>query len=95
MVLFTYYYRDAVPPTIPKSLAVLTNAGKMAFSHRGILGGGISGKALETGVCATASSGFLLFGYDREYTQASQGSGQRLTGAQRALSAVSLQSQCS
>lgn len=37
----------------------------MAFTHRGILGGRISGKALEIGVCATASSGFLLFGYDQ------------------------------
>lgn len=35
------------------------------FSHKGMLGGHISGKALQTGVCITAASGFLLFGYDQ------------------------------
>lgn len=35
------------------------------FSHNGLLGGRISGKALEVGVCITAASGFLLFGYDQ------------------------------
>ncbi|CAK1356963.1 unnamed protein product [Cercospora beticola] len=35
------------------------------FSHNGLLGGRISGKALEVGVCVTAASGFLLFGYDQ------------------------------
>ncbi|KAK7701219.1 hypothetical protein SLS57_011820 [Botryosphaeria dothidea] len=37
----------------------------MAFSHKGWLGGRINGKNLEVGVCATAASGFLLFGYDQ------------------------------
>ncbi|KAF2085080.1 general substrate transporter [Saccharata proteae CBS 121410] len=37
----------------------------MALSHRGWLGGRISGRSLEVGVCATAASGFLLFGYDQ------------------------------
>ncbi|KAM0718956.1 hypothetical protein Q7P37_006028 [Cladosporium fusiforme] len=37
----------------------------MALSHRGFLGGKIGGKALQIGVCTTASSGFLLFGYDQ------------------------------
>ncbi|KAF2755048.1 general substrate transporter [Pseudovirgaria hyperparasitica] len=35
------------------------------FSHRGWLGGHVGGKVLEVGVCATAASGFLLFGYDQ------------------------------
>jgi len=35
----------------------------MAFSHTGFLGDRMTGKALEIGVCATASAGFLLFGY--------------------------------
>lgn len=35
------------------------------LSHTGLLGGKISGKALQTGVCITAASGFLLFGYDQ------------------------------
>ncbi|KAH9809539.1 general substrate transporter [Teratosphaeria destructans] len=34
-------------------------------SHRGLLSGKLSGKALQYGVCATAASGFLLFGYDQ------------------------------
>ena len=38
----------------------------MAFSHHGFLGNVLKGKALEIGVCATASSGFFLLGYDRE-----------------------------
>ncbi|THZ15465.1 general substrate transporter [Aureobasidium pullulans] len=37
----------------------------MAFSHTGFLGDRMTGKALEIGVCATASAGFLLFGYDQ------------------------------
>lgn len=39
-----------------------------ALSHNGLLGGRISGKALEIGVCITAASGFLLFGYDQGTT---------------------------
>lgn len=35
----------------------------MAFSHTGLLGDKLTGKSLEIGVCATASAGFLLFGY--------------------------------
>jgi hypothetical protein len=35
----------------------------MAFSHTGFLGDRLKGKSLEIGVCATASAGFLLFGY--------------------------------
>jgi MFS family permease len=35
----------------------------MAFSHTGFLGDRLKGKGLEIGVCATASAGFLLFGY--------------------------------
>lgn len=35
----------------------------MAFSHTGLLGDKLTGKGLEIGVCATASAGFLLFGY--------------------------------
>lgn len=35
------------------------------FSHKGLLGGHISGTALQTGVCITAASAFLLFGYDQ------------------------------
>ncbi|KAF2166975.1 hypothetical protein M409DRAFT_66475 [Zasmidium cellare ATCC 36951] len=35
------------------------------FDHKGLLGGRISGTALQTGVCITAASGFLLFGYDQ------------------------------
>ncbi|KAF7197786.1 Sugar transporter STL1 [Pseudocercospora fuligena] len=35
------------------------------LSHNGLLGGRISGSALQTGVCITAASGFLLFGYDQ------------------------------
>lgn len=38
----------------------------MALSHRGLLGGKIGGKTLQIGVCTTAASGFLLFGYDRK-----------------------------
>lgn len=38
----------------------------MALSHRGLLGGKIAGKTLQIGVCTTAASGFLLFGYDRK-----------------------------
>lgn len=37
------------------------------FSHKGLLGDKLSGKALTIGVCATASSGFFLLGYDREF----------------------------
>ncbi|KAK3651591.1 hypothetical protein LTR56_004320 [Elasticomyces elasticus] len=37
----------------------------MALSHSGFLGKRMSGKALEIGVCATASSGFFLLGYDQ------------------------------
>ena len=37
----------------------------MAFTHKGLLGGKIGGKNLQVGVCTTAASGFLLFGYDR------------------------------
>ncbi|THX82151.1 hypothetical protein D6D05_03945 [Aureobasidium pullulans] len=37
----------------------------MAFSHTGFLGDRMTGKALEIGICATASAGFLLFGYDQ------------------------------
>ncbi|KAH0287531.1 general substrate transporter [Aureobasidium namibiae CBS 147.97] len=37
----------------------------MAFSHTGLLGDKLTGKSLEIGVCATASAGFLLFGYDQ------------------------------
>ena len=36
------------------------------FQHSGLLGGHISGKALQIGVCITAASGFLLFDYDRK-----------------------------
>ncbi|KAF2147052.1 uncharacterized protein K452DRAFT_261219 [Aplosporella prunicola CBS 121167] len=39
--------------------------GFSGFSHTGFLGGKIGGKALQIGVCITASSGFLLFGYDQ------------------------------
>ncbi|KAI9799727.1 MAG: hypothetical protein M1833_003846 [Piccolia ochrophora] len=41
----------------------------MKFSHTGFLGDKLTGKALELAVCATASSGFLLFGYDRIITE--------------------------
>jgi hypothetical protein len=37
----------------------------MAFSHTGLLGDRLTGKGLEIGVCATASAGFLLFGYGK------------------------------
>jgi hypothetical protein len=37
-----------------------------AFDHTGFLGNAVRGKALESLVCATAASGFLLFGYDRK-----------------------------
>ncbi|KAH9827709.1 general substrate transporter [Teratosphaeria destructans] len=37
----------------------------LGFTHRGLLGGRINGRALEIGVCATASSGFFLLGYDQ------------------------------
>ncbi|KAI9753060.1 MAG: hypothetical protein M4579_005359 [Chaenotheca gracillima] len=37
----------------------------MALSHTGFLGDKLTGKHLEIAVCATASSGFLLFGYDQ------------------------------
>ncbi|KAF2767235.1 general substrate transporter [Teratosphaeria nubilosa] len=37
----------------------------LGFTHRGLLGGRVNGKALEIGVCATASSGFFLLGYDQ------------------------------
>ncbi|KAI4851199.1 general substrate transporter [Aureobasidium sp. EXF-8845] len=37
----------------------------MAFSHTGFLGDRLTGKGLGIGVCATASAGFLLFGYDQ------------------------------
>lgn len=36
--------------------------GFSGFTHTGFLGGKIGGKALQTGVCITAASGFLLFG---------------------------------
>ncbi|TEY79613.1 hypothetical protein BOTCAL_0043g00170 [Botryotinia calthae] len=35
------------------------------LSHTGFLGKSVQGKALESLVCATAASGFLLFGYDQ------------------------------
>ncbi|PQE16284.1 sugar transporter protein [Rutstroemia sp. NJR-2017a WRK4] len=35
------------------------------LSHTGFLGKTVQGKALESLVCATAASGFLLFGYDQ------------------------------
>ncbi|CZT25677.1 probable sugar transporter STL1 [Ramularia collo-cygni] len=35
------------------------------LSHTGLLGGKISGASLQSGVCVTAASGFLLFGYDQ------------------------------
>lgn len=35
------------------------------FSHKGLLNGRLKGRALTVGVCATASSGFFLLGYDR------------------------------
>jgi len=38
----------------------------MAFSHTGLLGDKLTGKSLEIGVCATASAGFLLFGYGQD-----------------------------
>lgn len=37
----------------------------LGLTHRGFLGGKLTGRALEIGVCATASAGFLLFGYDQ------------------------------
>lgn len=37
------------------------------FSHEGLLHGKVKGRALEIGVCFTASSGFFLLGYDREF----------------------------
>lgn len=37
--------------------------GFSGFEHTGFLGGKIGGKALQIGVCITAASGFLLFGY--------------------------------
>jgi hypothetical protein len=37
----------------------------MAFPHTGFLGDRLTGKGLEIGVCATASAGFLLFGYGK------------------------------
>lgn len=40
--------------------------GPSIFSHKGLLGDKLSGKALTVGVCATASSGFFLLGYDRK-----------------------------
>ncbi|KAF4536099.1 putative mfs sugar transporter protein [Lasiodiplodia theobromae] len=54
----------------PKGPAVLTEdiregcfaMGFSGFTHTGFLGGKIGGKALQTGVCITAASGFLLFG---------------------------------
>ena len=36
-----------------------------ALGYRGLLNGKLRGKALEIGVCVTASSGFLLLGYDQ------------------------------
>ncbi|KAK8237070.1 general substrate transporter, partial [Phyllosticta capitalensis] len=39
--------------------------GFSGFEHTGFLGGKIGGKALQIGVCITAASGFLLFGYDQ------------------------------
>ena len=38
---------------------------KQALGHRGLLNGKVRGKALEIGVCITASSGFFLLGYDQ------------------------------
>lgn len=40
----------------------------MALSHKGLLASktSLSGKALQFGVCFTASSGFFLLGYDRQ-----------------------------
>lgn len=35
------------------------------FSHKGLLGSTLSGRALQVGVCVTGSSGFLLLGYDQ------------------------------
>lgn len=35
------------------------------FSHKGLLGNKLSGRALQIGVCVTGSSGFLLLGYDQ------------------------------
>lgn len=38
-----------------------------SLDHTGFLRQSITGKWLETAVCAVAASGFLLFGYDREF----------------------------
>ncbi|CAK3778436.1 general substrate transporter [Lecanosticta acicola] len=35
------------------------------LSHTGLLGESLKGKWLQTGICVTASSGFLLLGYDQ------------------------------
>lgn len=35
------------------------------FSHNGLLGSKLTGRALQIGVCVTGSSGFLLLGYDQ------------------------------
>lgn len=43
---------------------------KGLFGHTGFLGNSVKGGALEGLVCATAACGFLLFGYDREFSAA-------------------------
>lgn len=35
------------------------------LAHKGLLGGRLTGRALQIGVCVTGSSGFLLLGYDQ------------------------------
>jgi hypothetical protein len=42
---------------------------KGLFGHTGFLGNSVRGGALEGLVCATAACGFLLFGYDREFSE--------------------------
>lgn len=36
------------------------------LGHKGLLDGKLRGQKLTIGVCAVASSGFFLLGYDRE-----------------------------
>lgn len=48
--------------TCARSSTVLAT---MALNYSGFLRDRLRGRALEIGVCATASSAFLLFGYDR------------------------------
>ena len=57
------YIKNSGSEAVKTKYPFSTSRVNMALSHRGLLGGKVTGRALEIGVCATAATGFLLFGY--------------------------------